>query len=595
METDLVLEQTSVQAIHQELEGFLGDARTMIWENVLKRIEQQPDDLAELAKTTLIWLANLQSPISNLAFRYALALRTVFLTHSPLSVSDDLMPSEEAIRECCKGLILIEPISDPVNGNPRIGLKHSAIAEQLSRNWPCAHAVKNFEFTKVILDFLLLKNFGDGACETQGRLSTRYLEVYPFLQYAACHWGDHVQNTICELTKIKNTHKSQHEGIAKLENCLNELHDLTSKLLDSVNMSLALQIMLRHEIYGNIAITWDEILRKSKSMTRLHVAARFGLLDIIETRLKKGDDPNVKDENHSTPLHEVVKAGRVDAVERLIRAGASVTALDCYRQTPLHYAVLRDDEATFVALFKQLCVEYLGALSGTPPTLLDGIEDKNVLLQFYNTISSSQQHHTVFPLKNRLLAAVEREDLCYTLYLLDRNRSEELQNCGNDEGPILHLAIRKRSKNIVRALLGFGASHKALNNLNESALHIAAAVGDVNIVRLLLQYGADVRSVDNRGRSVLFSAVRYRPIITVLLYNGADILAADGDGNSVLQQAAKIGTLETIGSLDYLLSQVEDFKHIPLASPTELGKKYLEELYSHGMESARRLLREVAE
>jgi len=56
--------------------------------------------------------------------------------------------------------------------------------------------------------------------------------------------------------------------------------------------------------------------------TDLHSAALDGDAERVRELLKKGADPNVRDEYGNTPLHIAARDGRVDVVRLLLERGA---------------------------------------------------------------------------------------------------------------------------------------------------------------------------------------------------------------------------------------------------------------------------------
>jgi hypothetical protein len=71
---------------------------------------------------------------------------------------------------------------------------------------------------------------------------------------------------------------------------------------------------------------------------RLHIAALWGDVEIVELLLRRGADPNVKDDNGQTPLHIAALWGHVDVVRVLLEHRADPNAKDNDGKTPLHYA-----------------------------------------------------------------------------------------------------------------------------------------------------------------------------------------------------------------------------------------------------------------
>ncbi|MGC9104983.1 MAG: ankyrin repeat and protein kinase domain-containing protein [Thermoprotei archaeon] len=71
---------------------------------------------------------------------------------------------------------------------------------------------------------------------------------------------------------------------------------------------------------------------------KLHTSAVSGDLSELERLLKKGCDPNVKDELGKTPLHKTSWFGYFEATKLLLEKGADPNATDVEGMTPLHYA-----------------------------------------------------------------------------------------------------------------------------------------------------------------------------------------------------------------------------------------------------------------
>lgn len=75
----------------------------------------------------------------------------------------------------------------------------------------------------------------------------------------------------------------------------------------------------------------------------LHVAARFGRAEIVQTLLAHGARVQVASAVGLTPLHVAVRESRTDVIHLLLQAGAPVAALDAFGCSPLHDAATRGD------------------------------------------------------------------------------------------------------------------------------------------------------------------------------------------------------------------------------------------------------------
>jgi ankyrin repeat protein len=72
--------------------------------------------------------------------------------------------------------------------------------------------------------------------------------------------------------------------------------------------------------------------------TDLHKAASAGDVERVKELLKKGADPNTKDEKGRTPSHEAAYWGHVNVVRLLLVYGADPAVKDEYGGTPLDLA-----------------------------------------------------------------------------------------------------------------------------------------------------------------------------------------------------------------------------------------------------------------
>ena len=86
--------------------------------------------------------------------------------------------------------------------------------------------------------------------------------------------------------------------------------------------------------------------------------------------------------------------------------------------------------------------------------------------------------------------------------------------------PLLHVAIRSRSRDVIRVLFRQGAVIvDERDGKGRTALHIAAELGDEALVGLLLGQGADAQLQDHSGRLAVYFAVEkgYHEIVELLL------------------------------------------------------------------------------
>jgi ankyrin repeat protein len=78
--------------------------------------------------------------------------------------------------------------------------------------------------------------------------------------------------------------------------------------------------------------------------TALHIAAEHGNNLFIDLILKKGGNPNLKDNNGKTPLHIAAQKGYIECVKSLLNGGADPSLSDNNGSTPLHLAIIGMDK-----------------------------------------------------------------------------------------------------------------------------------------------------------------------------------------------------------------------------------------------------------
>eukprot|EP00804_Cyclotella_cryptica_P008331 CCRYP_020980-RB/>CCRYP_020980-RB protein AED:0.01 eAED:0.01 QI:104/-1/1/1/-1/1/1/1314/433 len=74
--------------------------------------------------------------------------------------------------------------------------------------------------------------------------------------------------------------------------------------------------------------------------TSLHLACRWGKVEVVKALLTKGASSKAKDNAGWTPLHEACKNGNLDVVEALLAIGVNLEARNNMGQTPLDVAKL---------------------------------------------------------------------------------------------------------------------------------------------------------------------------------------------------------------------------------------------------------------
>lgn len=142
-------------------------------------------------------------------------------------------------------------------------------------------------------------------------------------------------------------------------------------------------------------------------------------------------------------------------------------------------------------------------------------------------------------------------------YLLDNGA--DLQSLDNDDESVVHLAVRRGSKELLNVVLKRGANPNTRNRLNQTPLdlllpgayegrtrRLSASLAGLNfeknisrdLVALLLEKGAEQKEVDTQGNTPLLRAVAMRDakLVELLLNTGADVNAINSQGETALMR-----------------------------------------------------------
>jgi ankyrin repeat protein len=436
---DALLDKRTKSRVRSTLDALSIGSQTLekAYEDAIKRLESQlPEDTA-LAKRVISWIVYAERSFHMTELRCALAVEFGATSFDPDNVLDT-----EDIVSVCAGLVTVEKKSNIIR------LVHYTAQEYFDRircDWiPHGH----LDITRTCLTYLSFETFRDGSCSDRLEYGDR-MNAYPFLQYAARHWGRHarsVQDAVFDL--------------------------VCATLLDQGRLSSTSQVL-----YSRI---W--FYSTFPRVNILHMLAYFGLHILAERLLAQCGDKSEywvtqRNEKLETCLYIAADQGHDAMVELLLDKGAEV-----------------NEEVGKFGSVLQVAV-HEGNLS-TVKLLLDNGAD----------INAKDQRHTDETTALHRACRVGDSEMVYLLLVYGADMT--IENI-NGQTP-LQLAIERSSYEVVKLLLGEGAINLAHNNTNidvdahnRNLLHLSAQSGELNTYWLIAEQGIDPLLRDAKGDNTL--------------------------------------------------------------------------------------------
>lgn len=408
-----------------------------MYDETLLRNQNQSEDYKQLAEQILQWIVFAVRPLSVNELQEALAVE-----ENTEKIDESNFVDPELFTSVCAGLV----VHDQVSGIVR--LVHASTQEYFKRirfdRFPDAH----IQIGRVCLTYLSFQEFEAGTC-SHDLVVKPDKQKYHLLRYAAENWGEHC---------CGGSERVMQDQILEF-------------LGNEEKMSNAVQVM-----------HFAAPTRFPKFMSRLHLAAHFGLENTVKLLLMQGDDILARDGFGASALHKAAEAGHENLVQLLLEYGADVEAADVKGHSAIHRATISGKTGT-VRLLLRKNAHVSKAIDGRSP------------LHF----------------------AAE---------------------AGNEE--IVTALLEAGAEVNAETYIGDGDHWQMKFFAGRTPLHWAAQNGHVAVARVLLDHGADVNALNSTKRTPLQEAIMFchAPMVKHLLKNGASVTIENDDGWTPLHEAA---------------------------------------------------------
>lgn len=266
----------------------------------MERIDGQRRESRELSKKILMWVVFARRPLLISELRYALAVQP-----DSTELDEDFLPSTDLILSLCGGLVTVD------NESGIIRLVHYTTQQYLLRTRDHWSLTPQADITSTCITYLSFDTFGKQMCQTDEQFGI-LLQLNPFYIYAAQNWGHHFLEV---RTQVKGLSPSMLDIFGQDESELQQLQCVTPPAYSALKQDVLTFLesknhvsnACRHKFYLGSGDNWWKSLGFDSdgvpSTTGMHIAAEFGLVDLVLALLAKGHDPCALDSDGRTPLY----------------------------------------------------------------------------------------------------------------------------------------------------------------------------------------------------------------------------------------------------------------------------------------------------
>ena len=464
------------------------------YDQAMERIQSMPSDHREIAQCFLSWIAYTDRALTVPEVEHATVTYLMLEDGEETSAidNDDIISAND-LSSMCAGLVTVQ--------GEKILLVHYTAVTYLDNTrdkwFPNAYA----KLAKSCLTYLLFDAFDAGACsgEAEDVEFEQRSRDFPLLGYASLWWGrfaSHVEEI--------------------------ELADLAMDFLDKKShVDASVQALWYTDTTD--ALTWNA----KTGATALHLAAYFGLTQLVADMLEDGPKINAQDSLGHTAMMYAAVEGHHMVVARLVEAGALVNITGHNGSNVLHRAAWQGRADVVEIILRRPEIDV-------------------------NVGDPSQRSQNAL-----MLAAIDGNAAIVKLLLL---RDDLRPNWRADKTALMYAAMEDQLEIVKLLLKDPRVSINDQDNYGATALMLAAYYGCESIVEALLDAGADAEITDGTeegGGTPLLRAIDYDhlPVVRLFLKRKVNYTSKDRYDRTLLHGAAVNGRNAI---LQLLLEQAHD-------------------------------------
>ncbi|EEU41485.1 uncharacterized protein NECHADRAFT_87616 [Fusarium vanettenii 77-13-4] len=370
LHVDQLGRQTNIRDLRRTLNNLPRPSKiNSLYEGAMERINRQPEGDKNLALKTLSWVVRARRPLLLSELLIALALNP-----EDDDLDEDSIPVDSLIASLTAGLLIMEPTS--TDQDKIVRLAHFTVAEYFNDEGSQYLIYTEDHLAETCLNYLLFENM-------EPDLPTRQSDPrYGFYDYAANHWGHHVQ---AASTSDQNSVMRFLSNETKAKTCCTALNEYLnwpeSKALYltahfKLGESMRALITAGCDINAATPKGWTLLLsfveRGQEAVVRLlldngadinpratqgnislreplAIAAEQGNQAMVRLLLDYGADPNAEVQGgqeirreRTVPLVNAAKNGHIEVIEMLLgMEGIRINEMVEGRKTAYYWAMVR--------------------------------------------------------------------------------------------------------------------------------------------------------------------------------------------------------------------------------------------------------------
>jgi ankyrin repeat protein len=243
-------------------------------------------------------------------------------------------------------------------------------------------------------------------------------------------------------------------------------------------------------------VRYYSVDRHRADLTR---AARYGLTQVIERRIREGADPNTTTAYGRTLLSLAAQSGSVDTVKALLDARADVHRADSSGRSPLIYAAIEaNPDVTRLLLQHGAAVNAADQFGDSPLIYAVRPGGIGVVLALLAHGADINHRNNIGADAHMCSGTLKDPEILLTLL----KRGADPRRVAEDRSSAL-LQASKSCPSVVPALLARGADPNVSDPMLKTPLMFAIEAKDARAVKALLLAGADVNAKNFSGSTPL--------------------------------------------------------------------------------------------